>query len=434
MQISNKNDVMVSVLCITYNHEQFIEDAIKGIIEQQTNFKYELIIHDDASTDKTAEIIRTYANKYPEIIKPIYQSENKNNKIFAKYMFPRASGKYIALCEGDDYWTDNQKLQKQIDFLEAHEEYSMCMHNAVKLNYATGERQILNTFKRTGTYSQREQITVGLGTDFPATASYVFRRDILNDIPSFFLQASVLDYPLRVYCALKGKIYYFEEVMSVYRIATPQSYMKTIAKNQNYYTEYTLGMIRFYEELNAYTKGQYDDILACKIWSDYMGFCTSTDKKSGILKAEKMGLDLRKIKACYASFSSKHMECILSKLKKQNKHLFVYGTSRLSEICKKQLDQLGVMFDGFVISDGRMKMEKWEEKMVYYLSEVLEQYPDARFILAIQPINAQIITNILKQKKISNYCEPYSLAEVKKLEYVMLNSLKTKEDEMEYGR
>jgi len=109
------DDPIVSICCITYNHEKYIRDAIEGFLMQKTLFPIEILIHGDASTDKTADIIKEYEVKYPDIIKPIYQTENQFSKgvsISATYQFPRARGKYIAICEGDDYWTDPHKLQK----------------------------------------------------------------------------------------------------------------------------------------------------------------------------------------------------------------------------------------------------------------------------------------------------------------------------------
>ena len=124
---------LVSVLTLAYNQAPYIRECLDGILMQKTNFAFELLIHDDASTDGTADIIREYEAKYPDIVKPIYQTENqysKGVKISSTYQFSRAKGKYIAMCEGDDYWTDPLKLQKQVDFMEANPEYSLCFHNA----------------------------------------------------------------------------------------------------------------------------------------------------------------------------------------------------------------------------------------------------------------------------------------------------------------
>ena len=127
----NDNQIIVSISCITYNHAPYIRQCLDGFLMQQTNFAYEVLIHDDASTDGTTEIIKEYEAKYPDIIKPIYEDENqwvKGRRGSAVFNFPRAKGKYIALCEGDDYWTDPLRLQKQVYFLEKHQECSLCCH------------------------------------------------------------------------------------------------------------------------------------------------------------------------------------------------------------------------------------------------------------------------------------------------------------------
>lgn len=116
------NHPLVSICCATYNQANYIGECLEKIIAQQVNFTFEILIHDDASTDGTTQIIETYATKYPELIFPIYQTENQyqkgNKRITATFNLPRAKGKYIAICEGDDYWTDPFKLQKQVDFLK----------------------------------------------------------------------------------------------------------------------------------------------------------------------------------------------------------------------------------------------------------------------------------------------------------------------------
>lgn len=120
---------VVSICCITYNHEKYIRNTLEGFIIQKTTFPVEIIIHDDASTDNTPKIILEFANKYPKIFFPIFQNENQYGKnkgrMFYKFVFPHVRGKYIALCEGDDYWTDPLKLQKQVNFLEENNDYGL---------------------------------------------------------------------------------------------------------------------------------------------------------------------------------------------------------------------------------------------------------------------------------------------------------------------
>lgn len=127
----NEEPIIVSIRCTAYNQEKFIRETLEGFIMQKTNFRFEAIVHDDASTDNTADIIREYAEKYPDIIKPIYETENQYSKkdgSLLRIMNEASKGKYITMCEGDDYWTDPYKLQKQMDFLEAHPDYVLCSH------------------------------------------------------------------------------------------------------------------------------------------------------------------------------------------------------------------------------------------------------------------------------------------------------------------
>ena len=135
-------EIKVSVICVTYNHAGFIRQALDGFVMQKTDFPFEVLIHDDASTDGTADIIREYAEKYPDIIKPVFQTENqwaRGLDISKEYNWPRIRGQYVAVCDGDDYWTDASKLQKQADFLDAHPDYTICFH-PVSVFWDNGEQ------------------------------------------------------------------------------------------------------------------------------------------------------------------------------------------------------------------------------------------------------------------------------------------------------
>lgn len=131
---------LVSIRCLVYNHEPYLRQCLDGFVMQRTNFPFEAIVHDDASTDRSAEIIREYADKYPDIIKPIFETENQYSKhdgSIQKIMNEHMIGRYVAMCEGDDYWTDPYKLQKQVDFLESHPECVYSCHRYVVYNENT---------------------------------------------------------------------------------------------------------------------------------------------------------------------------------------------------------------------------------------------------------------------------------------------------------
>lgn len=207
---------LVSICCITYNHETFIEDALEGFLIQETDFPFEILIHDDASTDKTADIIREYEAKYPNLMKPIYQVKNQYSqgiKINPSYNFPRAKGKYIALCEGDDYWTSSEKLYKQYDFLEKNVDYALCFHKVLILN---DNGRIVDDFITKVPVNHESIYDLAIYGNYIHTPSVLFQNKIKN-YPSTFLKSPIGDYPLYMYLSQFGKIKYLDNKMAVYR-------------------------------------------------------------------------------------------------------------------------------------------------------------------------------------------------------------------------
>ena len=141
-RFSEDEPVMVSIRCITYNHAPYIRQCLDGFVMQKTNFRFQAVVHDDASTDGTTEIVREYAEKYPDIIIPMYEEENrwsKHDGTLLTCMLPLMTGKYWAECEGDDYWIDPYKLQKQVDFLETHPDYGLVRTNVNRFYQDTQE-------------------------------------------------------------------------------------------------------------------------------------------------------------------------------------------------------------------------------------------------------------------------------------------------------
>ena len=130
-------DVDISILCVTYNHENYIRKTLEGFLQQKGNFSYEIIVHDDASTDGTTDILKEYQKKYPDIIRLVLQTENQysqKKKILFDFLFPEVRGKYIAICEGDDEWIYEGKLQRQFLRMEEYPEVSLCIHNALRID------------------------------------------------------------------------------------------------------------------------------------------------------------------------------------------------------------------------------------------------------------------------------------------------------------
>ena len=210
---------LVSILCTAFNQEKYIRDALDGFLMQKTNFPFEVLINDDASTDKTPVIIKEYQAKYPDIIKPLFQKTNQYNRgisIAREILIPRVKGKYIAICEGDDYWTDENKLQKQVDFMEKHPDYSVCFH-PVRVTYEN-EQHNDEIFPNDiyGSSSKTWTLDNLLSFNFIQTNSVIYRS--CGDY-SDIAKTKVIpgDWFFHIYHARHGKIGFINDTMAVYR-------------------------------------------------------------------------------------------------------------------------------------------------------------------------------------------------------------------------
>lgn len=228
------NKPVVSISCITYNHAPYIRECLDGFMMQKCDFDFEVLIHDDASTDGTQEIIKEYQEKYPEIIKPIFQTENQYSKgvrgIMSRFNFPRAKGKYIALCEGDDYWTDPLKLQKQVDFMEINPEVSFSFHNAKTLN---SKGEFGNYFSYNSKYFGiiPKKVFIKMGGSGYATASVMLKKTLINSFIDDVVQTGAPgDFCLALFAINSGEIGYIEDKMAVYRLMAKGSWSTQTSK------------------------------------------------------------------------------------------------------------------------------------------------------------------------------------------------------------
>lgn len=235
---------LVSVCCITYNHAPYISQCVDGFLMQKTSFPFEIIINDDCSNDGTTEILKDYAIKYPDLIHLILHDENQYSKgirrILATFVYPVAKGKYIALCEGDDYWTDPYKLQKQVDALEAHPECSICFGKVKVVNdkgNPLGWTIPVNDNLKGGiidlslyTYEQFRKTRWAF-----QTSSYLYRSQLRNTISSIMKnEFSIFPYgdtPLVLICLMNGYGYYIDEELSCYRWQSLGSWSEKNANN-----------------------------------------------------------------------------------------------------------------------------------------------------------------------------------------------------------
>lgn len=256
-----ENEIKVSISCITYNHEKYIEQAIQSFLMQKTDFKYEILIHDDASTDSTADIIKKYQQEYPDIIKPVLQSENQYSRgvkhISYTYNFNRAKGKYIALCEGDDYWTDKYKLQKQVYYMESDSECTLCTHSVKRVSTeSVNDIGLIRPSKVNRELDIREFI-LGGGM-FIGTNSILFPKKIIDNLPTWFFDAHAGDYPLQIFLANHGKAYYMDETMSAYRVNVQGSWTNRVYFSYEQRIEHFKRVAKMLDEINEYTEYKYN--------------------------------------------------------------------------------------------------------------------------------------------------------------------------------
>ncbi len=253
-----EEEILVSVICQTYNHENYIEDALKGFVSQKTDFKYEVLINDDASTDSTPNIIKHYEEKYPDIIKPVYQKENcysKGIRITDDILFPLAKGKYIAYCEGDDWWCDENKLQKQVDFLENHSEYSACTHSSYIFNQLDKSKVVYHPEETDCDISVADIFE--WGNKRFQTSSVLCRRELVL-MPKEFIISKIGDYPRAIYYAINGKVRYLHDVMSVYRVNTPGSWTSSFNNSgSEQRKQVNQGIIDMLKRIDLYTNNAY---------------------------------------------------------------------------------------------------------------------------------------------------------------------------------
>lgn len=260
----DSDNVLVSIICDVYNHEPYLRDCLEGFINQKANFTYEILIHDDASTDNSVNIIKEYVNKYPHLFKPIFQTENQYSKgmsIWYDVQIPRAKGKYIAICEGDDYWIDPYKLQKQVNILENDETLMACATNTITVSN-TGE--VLSKYKenivkdnKEGRHNLRDFMQT---THQYPTASVLYRRKEENKIKEYCRITSnpyFGDWNLWIALHIIGDFYYLDEVTTAYRINPTSVTHSNVGKRRLALAKANFEIIK---NVQSILPEEYDDI------------------------------------------------------------------------------------------------------------------------------------------------------------------------------
>lgn len=385
----------VSVICYSYNHANYIKQALNSILAQETQYDFEIIIHDDASFDGTQEIIKEYHDKYPDKIKLILRKENiysKEGCFFRadKEMLEIAEGKYWAICEGDDYWTDVHKLEKQISYMEEHPECTICAHEAtvVDLNgnkLYNSHYDFMNPWRKQFFHGYGKYVAKDfLFFDVVPTASIVCRKDDYEKL-DIYEKHIFDDMAIRQVLTAKGFLYYMKDSMSAYRYNNPKSMIGQLQSSKDGRVDAINMTIKTYKLINRVTEFAYTKEIDVVL--DYLeNQRSSYISKPVFYNGKKYYLSYeRLLKFCY-----------------EKNRIFVYGAGQYGRFLKHFLETQGFSIEGFVVSDGQKKEELCDGKKIYYFSECIEQLKKSAVIVC-NYLHEKDICDTLVSEKIKEY-------------------------------
>jgi glycosyltransferase involved in cell wall biosynthesis len=266
----------VSVLLTAYNHEGFIAQAIDSVLMQEADFDYEVVIGEDCSTDDTRDIVIDLGRRHPDKIRLMLTEKNSGECFNVAQSLRACRGQYVAMLDGDDYWTSAHKLQRQVDYLDGHPGFSICCHNAAAF-YEDGGGEAYD-FNPPG---QKEVSTLDdlWAGNFIATCSVMFRRDLVSHIPGWFYSLRWADWPLYILCARHGSIGYINEIMAAYRIHKGGAWsgLGEIAQLEQ--------VIEFYEKMNENLDFVCDETIKVMLSEHYYVLSGAYERNGDLDKA-----------------------------------------------------------------------------------------------------------------------------------------------------
>jgi len=264
--------LMVSITCVAFNHEYCIEKALDSFLMQDTNFAFEILIHDDVSTDKTIDIIKRYEKKFPNIVKPIYQTTNQFSQGVnpMSFLFPKVKGRYMAFCDGDDYWEDNQKLKIQVEEMDKFPDVNMSFHPTYKLINGKKEGILSNHTDKNRIFTL-EDIVLG-GGEFCPTVSLMFRSRIILEFPKWFTTMIPGDYPMQIMGSSNAGALYINRCMSVYRMGEVSAWSSISKDNSQKQKEHLLSFHSMLKKMNEYLDNRLEKEIEVLIYDSSLSF------------------------------------------------------------------------------------------------------------------------------------------------------------------
>ena len=384
--MNQKKEIEVSIVCITFNHEKYIRKTLDGFLMQKTKFSYEIIVHDDASTDGTKKILQEYQRKYPDKITLLLEKENQysKGKSLLKLCFPKVNGKYIAISDGDDEWIYEKKLQEQYNLLEQNPNISFCSHNVIKYNIQTDERIAQIKDLKSGILDDEEIILGHHG--WPPTTSFFFRSKYVSGIPEFSYHASVEDEPIRYYYACKGDMFYIDEIWAVRNFMHEGSWNYSM-KNRSARLDYTKKYLTYLVEFNNYSHRKFNKFLHKRIFQLCFGAIEllqpgikdnkELERIIDVLKKEMKGKFDENLNEVYESVLPTCLDYLDEKIIKfideceeKKGELYLYGTGEVAKCFAKKLEYMKYSFKGFVVSENHKKMESFMNRRIWNIVEL----------------------------------------------------------------
>ena len=366
-------------------------------------------------------LVRKYEEKYPEFFKVIYREENTYHspnrvKEITALKKQYLRGKYVAICEGDDYWTCSNKLQMQVDYMEEHYDCMMTVHNAQKLDFLKNEMQIMKPFSKSGIIDA-EHIILQRNGIIP-TASYVVRKDVYY-LEEFFSETGIGDWPLQLNAITKGYVYYFDEPMSVYRYMHVGSWSKRTYANGKENEIHCLKMCVFLLKYNAYTKYKYDKWIVAR-QNRFIGTLVAIYRELGkkdyydICKFFQGSVD--EYSKAYISKINKLVEQVINlnfesrvvlEYCKRGKPLIVWGTGQYAEKCVKVLEQNKIDILGFLVTKKDEDKNTFMGKVVWDVDDFPYEFQNVNILIAVGIFAWSEVLLKLDDMGIKNYYSPF---------------------------